>query len=187
MNLQERHDDCFNRRVSWNKPEVFTLEYWESTTHFDKFKNYSSYGETVLDIGSFTGELSILYSLRFGKKVTTVEISKSAYDFAVSQKQKFGGDVTFLNGNFEEMIFDTTFDTVVLSHVLEHTPDPVHTIMKAWSLCNDVMIIATPLGHAFDDPTHIHYWENLNWIKELLPHRTIDIISEFELALIIKR
>lgn len=187
--LQDIHDDCFQRRVAWNRPEVFTLDWWRESTPFRLFAQYASRrGTELLDIGCFTGELSILYE-QYGYRVTAIEVSQAAYNFALTQNLKFGGTVSFTHGVFEDFPIVSTFSTVILSHVLEHIPDPGPVITKAWAACDDVMILIVPKGYTYDDPTHVHHWQNLIWIESYLPsaHIQYGTINNAELYAIVTR
>ena len=99
--------------------------------------------QTVLDIGSGQGQQAGVM-LRHGKTVTALDYGKSPYyewrDPAIQT----------VIGNFNEMNFDTPFDCVWASHVLEHQPNPNFFLRKVHQATREggiVAITVPPLKH----------------------------------------
>lgn len=84
--------------------------------------------ETVLDIGSGNGFLAYDIADKSGALVTAIEISKGNYETAV---KKFSHpNINYINGDALKDLPSRTFDTVVISNVLEHIEKRIE-FMKA--------------------------------------------------------
>ena len=62
----------------------------------------------------------------------------------------------------EENVNGKNFDLVWSSHVMEHIsdPGPIFEGLRKRVLSGSKMRISVPLGHNFDDPDHVHHWDN---------------------------
>lgn len=78
-----------------------------------------------LELGSFKGDFTRRFLPHF-EDITCVEASDEAMNLA---KQEFGDRVKYVNSLFEEASLPTTYDNIVLTHVLEHIDNPV-ALMK---------------------------------------------------------
>lgn len=83
-------------------------------------------GEAILEMGPAEGVMTGLLAAS-GRKLTVVE--GSAF-FCKRLKERFPG-VEVVNALFEEFQPEAQFDTIVLSHVLEHVEDPVDVLRRA--------------------------------------------------------
>jgi SAM-dependent methyltransferase len=72
--------------------------------------------------GNFTGRLLALFD-----EVTCVEASGEAIGFA---RKQLGDRVRFVHSRFEDAELASTYDNVVLTHVLEHIDDPVALLAR---------------------------------------------------------
>jgi SAM-dependent methyltransferase len=80
----------------------------------------------VLDVGCATGDLLLAIRACGNPRVTGVELSPSAANVA----RRRGLDVHI--GALEDAAFaDASFDTLLLSHTLEHVPEPLATLREA--------------------------------------------------------
>lgn len=93
--------------------------------------SFLAYPRRVLDVGSATGDLLLAIKRRGNPNVTGVETSSGA----VQQARGRGLDVR--QGELEDAAFEAgEFDTVLLSHTLEHVADPlafmreVHRVLR---------------------------------------------------------
>jgi SAM-dependent methyltransferase len=106
-----------------------TLQYFVKNFEFD----------TVLDIGSGEGKHSDVLK-ESGKKVTSIDFGKSVY----FEKRDELHDCIF--GDYYTYEFETKFDAIWASHVLEHQPNPnlflskIHRDLKE----NGVLAITVP-------------------------------------------
>jgi 2-polyprenyl-3-methyl-5-hydroxy-6-metoxy-1,4-benzoquinol methylase len=79
-----------------------------------------------LELGSFKGDFTRRLLPHFDD-ITCVEASDQAIKSAGKQ---FGDKVKFVNSRFEAVSLPGTYDNVVLTHVLEHTDDPVAVLAR---------------------------------------------------------
>lgn len=80
----------------------------------------------ALELGSFKGEFTRRLVSRF-EDITCVEASDDAITFA---RERLGTKVKFFNALFEEVNLPTTYDNILLTHVLEHLNDPVSVLRR---------------------------------------------------------
>ena len=101
----------------------------------------------VLELGSFKGDFTKRL-LPYFDDITCVEASDSAVNIA---KQSFGDRVKFINSLFEDAMLPTTYDNVILTHVLEHIDDPVLVLKRInteWLSKNGRLFLVCPNANA---------------------------------------
>lgn len=99
--------------------------------------------ETVLDIGSGEGKQAAVM-LRHGKSVTALDYGKSPY------YQWRDPAIKTVIGDFNTMEFESQYDCVWASHVLEHQPNPHAFLRKVNEVTREGGIVAIsvpPLKH----------------------------------------
>jgi 2-polyprenyl-3-methyl-5-hydroxy-6-metoxy-1,4-benzoquinol methylase len=77
-----------------------------------------------------------------------LEASKEAIDVA---SKKLPGNVTFMNGTFEQITLVEKFDTIVMTHVLEHLDAPLdllNKIKRNWLAPGGLLLITVPNANA---------------------------------------
>jgi methionine biosynthesis protein MetW len=115
----------------------------------------SQYSGKVLDIGCGDGKL--LSNLKnTGWETYGVEISDLAVEFA---RKKYG--LNIFEGVAEDAMFeDEFFDVIILSHVLEHLPDPKATLKEINRILkpNGLLIISIPNVNSFEAKHFKKYW-----------------------------
>ena len=101
----------------------------------------------LLELGSFRGDFT--RRLRpFFEDITCVEASGEA--IAAAQARLALG-VRFVQATFEEVALPARYDTVVLTHVLEHLDDPVAVLRRvndAWLAEGGRLLVACPNANA---------------------------------------
>ena len=108
-------------------------------------------GNHVLDIGCGNG-LKPIYLGREGKFVLGIDADtdqiKAANQHLKSEEKEIQQFVTFEQANFFLKEFNSTYDTVMLQHVLEHVADIDTFFTKAASLVSETgkIVIAIPFG-----------------------------------------
>lgn len=80
----------------------------------------------VLELGSFKGDFTKRLTSYF-TDVTCVEASSEAINTA---KKKLDNNINFVNSTFETANLPHKYDNIVITHVLEHLDDPIHTLKK---------------------------------------------------------
>jgi ubiquinone/menaquinone biosynthesis C-methylase UbiE len=97
-----------------NDVERFAMSYWA----FDQFPK-----QKVLDVGCGPGWIAVQYA-KGGANVTAIDLTPRAVELAQAHLQLYHLNAQVLEGNAEKLSFpDNTFDVVVSSGVLHHTPD----------------------------------------------------------------
>lgn len=79
-----------------------------------------------LELGSFKGDFTRRL-LPYFDDITCVEASDHALD---SARQQLGDKVKFVNSRFETARLPSTYNNIVLTHVLEHVDDPVAILAR---------------------------------------------------------
>jgi 2-polyprenyl-3-methyl-5-hydroxy-6-metoxy-1,4-benzoquinol methylase len=80
----------------------------------------------VLELGSFKGDFTKRLLPHFSD-ITCVEASEVAIGEAA---KKLGDKIRFVHSRFEHAKLEGKFDTIVLTHVLEHLDDPVSVLKR---------------------------------------------------------
>lgn len=112
---------------------------------------------TVLDVGAGAQRHAQVFA-RHGKAVTAVDFGSSVY-----HRQKVAmrtGEIAEILGDFNLLQFDTPFDCVWASHVLEHQLDAHQFLRKLVALTKDGGILAItvpPFKHEIVGG-HVSFW-----------------------------
>lgn len=103
--------------------ETFALHYWKFDHVADK---------TLLDLGCGPGWLSVMYA-RGGAQVTAVDITSQALTLTKAALAINGLSANLRQASAESLpLPDQSFDVVVSSGVLHHTPDPDRAFSEAY-------------------------------------------------------
>jgi SAM-dependent methyltransferase len=112
-------------------------------------------GGTLLEIGCGSGDqLKILQEV--GWKVCGIEIGPAAASHA---RENLGLDVK--TGTLENTeLPPASFDTIILSHVLEHLPDPANVLARVHALLkpNGQLYLAVPSGVSWESRLFGRHW-----------------------------
>lgn len=110
-------------------------------------KPYLPKVKKILDIGSGVGTIDF-YLASKGKKVTGIEISKSAVELAKKNAELFNLNkkITFINAAFPTKILKGQYDMVIFSEVIEHLEDDTKALRDIWKVLkpNGLLVITTP-------------------------------------------
>jgi 2-polyprenyl-3-methyl-5-hydroxy-6-metoxy-1,4-benzoquinol methylase len=101
----------------------------------------------LLELGSFEGEFTKRLLTLF-KDVTCVEASDNAISKA---KTKTPAPVKYVNARFEDVQLSEKYNTVVLTHVLEHLDDPVGLLKRIndeWLAPGGRLLLVCPNANA---------------------------------------
>lgn len=135
----------------------------ESTydTVFRAVRKYGPAGTRILDVGSGRGELLKRFS-EAGYAAHGCDMDEECVRlssrYAPAQKLAIE-EVTQEN-------FDSGFDCIVLSHVLEHLENPRQTLLQLSSLTTGVMVVSIP---------NLHY---APWVVRSLLRMNLDYVNE---------
>ena len=91
----------------------------------ESFKPFFKEGN-LLELGSSKGDFTKRFT-PFFNDITCVEASDAAIAEA---KEKLGDKVRFINSVFEELVLETKYDNIVLTHTLEHIDNPVELLKR---------------------------------------------------------
>lgn len=116
---------------------------------FDLCNRYLQPGQKILDIGCAQGNLALLLAEK-GYEVTACDINPHFIRYA--QRKHTTGNITFLTGNFFEVIPEgTRFNLVIATEIIEHVAYPeellahIHNLLLPGGIC----ILSTPNGGYF--------------------------------------
>lgn len=110
------------------------------------FKPFMRAGK-LLELGSFEGALSKRLA-EHCQDITCVEASSEAAKIAAA---KLGNKVTIINDRFETVSLSEKYDTIVMTHVLEHLDDPVAVMARInseWLADSGRFLLACPNANA---------------------------------------
>jgi 2-polyprenyl-3-methyl-5-hydroxy-6-metoxy-1,4-benzoquinol methylase len=79
-----------------------------------------------LELGSYMGNFTKRF-MPFFDDITCVEASNEAI---VAAKKQLGDGIKFVNSLFETVTLPSTYDNIILTHVLEHIDDPVALMQR---------------------------------------------------------
>lgn len=70
---------------------------------------------------------------------------------------------------------DSTVDLFYASHLIEHLPDPVHTMNQAWHALKpgglfDIIVPTTEGSAAWASPTHVSFWNRVTFDSFIKGH-----------------
>ena len=101
----------------------------------------------LLELGSFKGDFTKRF-LPYFDDITCIEASAEAIEIARSELEK---KVKFIHSTFEEASLTSTYDNIVLTHVLEHLDNPVAVLSRInneWLSDNGKLFLVCPNANA---------------------------------------
>ena len=110
------------------------------------FKPFFQRGK-LLELGCFEGDFTERLAESF-HDITCVEASAEA---AHKAQLRLGKRASIINSRFEDADISERFDTIVMTHVLEHLDDPVAVLRKInydWLGANGRLLLACPNANA---------------------------------------
>lgn len=100
----------------------------------------------ILDIGSAQATIPLILA-EIGYKVLVNDIRHDFLKYAKLRYEK--GEIYFIAGNYESLIFKKKFDLITALEVIEHVPYPDNFLRKIYNDLNKrgILIITTPNGN----------------------------------------
>ncbi|MBB2962562.1 bifunctional 2-polyprenyl-6-hydroxyphenol methylase/3-demethylubiquinol 3-O-methyltransferase UbiG [Methylobacterium sp. R2-1] len=101
----------------------------------------------LLELGSFRGDFTRRLT-PFFDDITCVEASGDAIDAA---RGRLGESVKYVHATFEAVALPARYDTIILTHVLEHLDDPVGVLRRVnaeWLSEGGRLLLACPNANA---------------------------------------
>ena len=145
---------------------------WTANLDFSVFYLNAKQDAKLLEIGCGNGEMLQSMEAR-GWKVTGVDFDSKSVDVAKNK------GLNIYLGTLEEQHFsESSFDAIVMSHVIEHVPDPTALLKECYRILrpNGKLISITPNTNGYlhkkyknnwlhlDPPRHLHLF-NANSLK----------------------
>ncbi len=180
--LADVYDSMFQKRAT-EYPEALTLEFWANHPVTQEAKRPGVLGRHVLDVGCGTGEVDI-HLARAGFEIAAYDLSPVALRVAETHLQNEPASVrtrvrTVLGVEGPLPFKDQEFDSVLLSHVLEHVAHPAKLLKEIARVLKPggALLVLTPHLHAYDDPTHVHHF-TLETLTSLLSNYFEDLSAQ---------
>ncbi|MBN4076840.1 class I SAM-dependent methyltransferase [Mariprofundus ferrooxydans] len=165
-----------NIHISYDIP---TRIYHRKVT--DLVNKYSSKDASVLDIGAGAGNmLALLHQQRPDLQLHAADAYQCALD-VISTKLPIEEEWLLSEGQLNLSNIDLRFDTIVMSHVLEHVWNPVDAVLQALACLNEGgrLVLAVPnavtpaniIKHILRrypvNEGHCFLWDRGHWINFL--------------------
>lgn len=132
-----RHDNFLRRWISFFSLEKGLHPKHRLTSYHAFFTDNTSPSDTVLDIGCGGGHLAYDVA-QTAKQVIGIDISR--HYLAASQRYTNQSNLSFVHGDVTTYQFQTNFNVVILSNVLEHIADRVGLLKKIKPLAPKLLI-----------------------------------------------
>lgn len=136
--------------------------------------------DTVLDVGCGDGHLAALLT-RCGHEVAVADVVESSVGEA--QRRIVRADPTRSPSSWvglvEDLSFVRAFDAVTCCETIEHVRDPRRAVANLARAARRLVVLTTPVGRCYDDPSHLHHWDDGQALVEAL-----DVRSHFSEVLV---
>lgn len=173
----------------YNKESYITrdpnVEVWRHHLNTDILNDYKNVLTGVVgDFGCNHGAMTIIASENnLTKKVVGIDINPNSIKIANELKIKHNSNnVEFIIQNLKNLhqISDNFFDNAYSFHTLEHLHpndyEKVFNEIKRTVKHNGVVVFSIPYENAYDDPTHMNYFNEVS-LTNLLKQHGFEVIS----------
>ncbi len=141
----------YNKECKDNKDRKYAYNFDFDVMHPYMLKSFAPFIKegAALELGCYQGAFTERIAGMFNE-ITCIEASGEAICFA-KERLKGQNHVHFVQGMFEEVILVKKYDTIFLTHVLEHLDDRIGLLRKVkdeWLAEKGVLIVACPNANA---------------------------------------
>jgi 2-polyprenyl-3-methyl-5-hydroxy-6-metoxy-1,4-benzoquinol methylase len=176
-------DDLIRERA--RKHPTFLLRcHWENHAEFNALERFPEIQGKVLDFGCGSGHLTVMAAEK-GYDIDGVDELDSAIQVAehVASQSFAKRKPVFWEADVEYFIVTCMYDSIWASHVFEHIehPERVLKALKNWINPKGYILIATPLGDNFPDPSHVHKWHDTKSFEDFFAPWLSCVRSEADL------
>lgn len=123
----------------------------------------------VVDVGCADGYLALLMA-RLGLRVSVMDCVQEAVEHATSLAKAVSAPIDGAWVGLAEEIAGTglTWDAVTCTETIEHVRDPARVVRALAAAARKVVIFTTPVADGYDDPLHLHHWEDETELRAAL-------------------
>ena len=159
------------------------MSHWEEHFEWKSLIKYSEINGHILDFGCGSGNLDIILA-RKGYKIHGVDLSRVGIEIAnyYRNKEPVGvrNNLNFecldvLSPNLTNMLSDSIWSCHVFEHIED--PKPILLSLRNYIKPNGKVLISVPLGHAYDDPDHVNYFNSSEELIRFLGDEVKSIIK----------
>lgn len=125
----------------------YTYAYKNRQKHtIDLVKKTLQKGAKILDVAAASGNFSLLLA-ELGYEVTWNDLRGDLIDYVKLKHEK--GSIQYVAGNIFDLNFDSYFDLVIITEVIEHVAHPDQFLQKIAKLVkpNGYIVMTTPNGN----------------------------------------
>lgn len=139
----------YNQETADNEERKYAYGFDFDVMHPFMIRSFKPFMKTgkLLELGSFEGALTKRLA-EHCQDITCVEASSEAAKIAAA---KLGNKAVIVNDRFETVSLDGTYDTIIMTHVLEHLDDPVTVMTRInneWLADSGRFLLACPNANA---------------------------------------
>jgi 2-polyprenyl-3-methyl-5-hydroxy-6-metoxy-1,4-benzoquinol methylase/predicted GNAT family acetyltransferase len=139
----------YNQETADNEERRYAYSFDFDVMHPFMIRSFKPFmiGGKLLELGSFEGAFTQRLA-EHCQDITCVEASSEAARIAAA---KLGSKATIVNDRFETVALNQKYDTVIMTHVLEHLDDPVAVMARVnneWLTESGRFLLACPNANA---------------------------------------
>jgi len=178
IELNKKNTDILINKGIKNPGRYETLKKNRYSIQVEMFSKYVDKSKPLLDVGIREGAfLELLKEIGY-TNLYGIDIYERSIDIAK------GKNINCEIADVQELNLNRKFDTIIMSHVLEHCPDPVKVLNNIHSHLNEqgILFIEVPIEKGKPRPTekdaHYFNFNSFDDMKNLLNDRW-EILEEF--------
>jgi len=133
-------------------------------------------GKSCLELGSADGEMTVILEKHFDRIVSV----DGSQEYVRRAQARVTPKTQVIHAMFEELELAEQFDTVIISHVLEHVAHPVTILSRAkrWIATSGALLVVVPNADSLHRKAAVHMGllqrcDELNENDQRLGHRRV--------------